>query len=598
MGKKIGNRNMILQLRHFWIFIGFLFVIGTTTAQVSFEAKVSKKKLGINERLRVDFVMNKNGDDFTPPEFPNFELVGGPNQALSNVYDNGKRRFSKTISYFLSPKRKGTLSIGQATVKIDGQIYKTTPVNVTVTSAVKKPNDPNNVDYIVDENLHLVAEVSKGRPFLNEAITVVYKLYFRSPINISDVREMESPTFSDFWNHQIQIDQIRATSSTYKGESYNEVIWRKVVLYPQKTGKLTLEPLTLNLSVGVPSKRRDIFGGRIYQQVQKIVTAGQRTINVKALPEKGKPVGFTGAVGVFDFDVILNKDALKASESFQAKVKVTGKGNLKLFNLPELSTPNTLEVYEPEHTENVRTSLAGMQGSIEDVYTVVPQYQGKYPIPPISFSYFNPKTQQYKTLQSQDLIVNVFEGPTASKGESPPSGLIKQRVTTNDGNFRFINLNTDLQPIKKKDFWLSRLFHILLLIPFVLLLFFILLKKFVFGQKQDVTTLRQRRAKQLARRYLSSAKKALGKEGQFYQALERALHNYLKAKLHIETTEFSKQKIKDLLTEKQIPIADAKAFVKLLENCEMARYAPKSEVTMNADLKEASTIISIIDKQL
>lgn len=590
---------MTLQLRHLWFMISFLFILGTASAQVSFEAKVSKKRMGINERLRVDFVMNKNGDDFTPPNFNGFQLVGGPNQSMSNVWDNGKRSFSKTITYFLTPQSKGTLTIGQATVKIDGEIYKTNPIKVEITTAVKKPNDPNNVDYIIDENIHLVAEVSKSKPYLNEAITVIYKLYFRSPINISDVRQIENPSFSDFWSHQIKIDPIRASLGTYKGEAYNEVVWRKVVLYPQKIGKLILEPLTLNLSVGVPSNRRDIFGSRIYQQAQKIVTAGKRTIDVKALPENGKPAGFTGAVGTFDFDVILNKDALKASESFQAKVKVSGKGNLKLFNLPELSTPNTLEVYDPEHSENVRTNLNGMQGSIEDVYTVVPKYQGKYPIPPISFSYFDPKTKQYKTLRSQDLIVNVFEGPTAALNEqNGPTTISKQQLLTNDGNFRFIRLNTDLKPINNKNFWLSSLFYALFLLPFILILLFVLLKKFIFGKTQDATTLRQQRAKQLARKYLSSAKKALGKEGQFYEALERALHNYLKAKLHIETTEFSKQKIKDLLMEKNIPLADAKSFVKLLENCEMARYAPESEVTMNADLKEASTIISIIDKQL
>ena len=590
---------MKLQFQQLCIMM-FLFIGGTALAQVSFEAKVSKKRLGINERLRVDFVMNKNGDDFSPPNFRGFQVVQGPNQSMSNIWDNGKRSFTKTISYFLAPQTKGNLTIGQATVDIDGEIYKTSPISIEVTSAVKKPNDPNNVDYIIDENIHLVAEVSKAQPYLNEAITVVYKLYFRSPINISDVRELDNPTFSDFWNHQIKIDQIRATSGTYKGEAYNEVIWRKVVLYPQKIGKLTLEPLTLNLTVGVPSNRRDIFGSRIYQQAQKVVTAGKRTIDVKALPEKGKPAGFTGAVGVFDFDVILNKDALKASESFQAKVKVSGKGNLKLFNLPELSTPNTLEVYEPEHNENVRTNLSGMQGSIEDVYTVVPQYQGKYPIPPISFSYFNPKTKQYKTLRSQDLIVNVFEGPTATttSNEKGLSLTNKQQILRNDGNFRFINLNTDLTAINSQTFWLSRFFHVLLLLPFGLLFLFILFKKLIFGKKQDTTSLRQQRAKQLARKYLSSAKKALGKEGQFYEALERALHNYLKAKLHIETTEFSKQKINDLLVEKQIATADAKAFVKLLENCEMARYAPESQVTMNADLKEASTIITLIDKQL
>lgn len=581
-------------------FLSGLFLFTTVTAQVNFDAKVSKKRLGLNERLRVDFVMNENGDDFTPPDFKGFTLVGGPNRSLSNIWENGKRSFSLTITYFLQPQLKGNLTIGQATVKIKGETYKTSPVTIEVTSAVKKPNDPNNVDYIVDENVHLVAEVSKSNPYLNEGITVVYKLYFRNPISISDVRELESPEFSNFWSHQVKIDQIRAVAGSYKGEAYNEVVWRKMVLYPQKTGKSTFEPLTLNMTIGVPSNRRDIFGDRIYQQVQRTITAGKRTINVKPLPEQGKPAGFTGAVGTeFNFDVILNKDALKASESFQAKVKVSGSGNLKLFTLPELSTPNTLEVYEPEHNEKVRTSMRGMLGSIEDVYTVVPQFQGKYPIPPLNFSYFNPKTKEYKTLRSQELVVNVFEGPVATSGTTnAPTMVAKQPIGLSEGSFRFIDLNTALLPVQQNAFWHSRLFYILLLLPLVLVFFFALLKRFGLNKTEDLDAQRQQRAQQLAKKYLSSAKKAMGQKEAFYDALERALHNYLKARLHIETTEMSKQKIESLLLEKGAESTASAAFVRLLENCEIARYARGSDSAMSSDFKAASSTIARIDKQL
>ena len=184
------------------------------------------------------------------------------------------------------------------------------------------------------------------------------------------MQELESPSYGDFWSHLIKIGQVRVnTRGEYKGEPFNEVVWRKVVLYPQKTGKLDIEPLSLNLSLSVPSDRRDLFGRRILTQGQKTISAGRRVINVKSLPEENQPIDYTGAVGSFDFDVIIDKDALKASESFQAKIKVKGKGNLKLFNLPSINVPNTLEVYEPEHSENVKISLSGMEGTIEDTYT-------------------------------------------------------------------------------------------------------------------------------------------------------------------------------------------------------------------------------------
>ena len=312
-------------------------------AQVTFEAKVSKRRLGLNERLRVDFEMNENGDNFNPPSFSNFQVVSGPQQAVSRSWVNGVQSFSKTYTYFLTPKIKGKVTIGQAVVTIGGEIYKTTPVEIEVTNSVKKPNDPNNVDNIVDGNIHLVAEVSKSAPYLNEGITVIYKLYFRNPISVSDVSELESPSYGDFWSHLIKIGRAEINMrGSYKGEPYNEVIWRKAVLYPQKTGKLVLEPLTLNLSLNIPSNRRDLFGRRIMTQTQKTITTGEKVIAVKDLPQNNKPENFSGAVGQFDFDVILNKDLLKASESFQAKIKVKGKGNLKLFNLPTINVPNTL----------------------------------------------------------------------------------------------------------------------------------------------------------------------------------------------------------------------------------------------------------------
>ena len=580
--------------------VGFLLLITfMTQAQVSFEAKVSKKRLGLNERLRVDFEMNENGDNFIPPLFTGFQVVSGPQQAVSRSWVNGVRSFSKTYTYFLTPKLKGKITLDQAQITINGEVYKTTPITIEVTEAVEKPNDPNNIDYITDENIKLVAEISNSNPYLNEGISVVYKLYFRNPISISDVQELESPSYGDFWSHLIKIGQVRVnTKGVYNGEPYNEVVWRKVVLYPQKTGKLNIEPLTLNLSLSVPSNRRDLFGRRILTQGQKTITAGRRVIDVKSLPEKNKPLGFTGAVGQFDFDVILDKDALKASESFQATLKVKWNGNLKLFNLPKINVPNTLEVYEPEHTENVKINLSGMDGTIEDAYTIVPQYQGKYPIPPVQFSYFDPKTKNYKSVRSQDLLVDVFEGPVAGNSRDESKSLTKQLVDTADTTFSFIILNTKLSPINTTAFWKSTLFWSLLGLPIMLMFLAFLLKRFILERKEDSVSSKQREAQRLAKKYLSSAKKAFEDQVVFYEALERALHNYLKAKLQIETTELTKDKIERLLLNKKVNKQTALDFVAVIENCELARYAPGSSVSIKVDYEKASSVIASIDRQL
>ena len=583
-------------------FLYYFLVLGifTIQGQVSFEAKVSKKRLGLNERLRIDFEMNENGDNFNPPNFINFHVVSGPQQSVSRSWVNGVQSFSKTYTYFLTPKKKGKIVLGQAEVNINGEVYKTSPIEIEIISAVEKPNDPNNTDNIIDGNIHLVAEISKNNPYLNEGITVTYKLYFRNPISISDVQELESPSYGDFWSHLIKIGRAEINMrGSYKGEPYNEVIWRKAVLYPQKTGKLILEPLTLNLSLNLPSNRKDLFGRRILTQAQKIITTGKDIIRVKGLPQNNKPDNFSGAVGEFDFDVILNKNALKATESFQVKIKVKGKGNLKLFNLPPINVPNTLEVYEPEHEENIQITVSGMEGFIEDNYTIVPEYQGKYPIPPVKFTYFNPQTALYKTLDSQDLLVDVFDGPQAgSKRANIVISESKQIIETSENAFRFIKLNTELTPVNKKIFWMSDRFWILLFTPLLLIITAYLFKFFVFEKTEDASTSKQRKAQYLAKKYLSSAKKVFHNQILFYEALERALHNYLKAKLKIETTELSKSKIEILLLDKKVKKQTALDYVSVIENCELARYAPGSSVNIQSDFEKASRLISTIDKQL
>lgn len=579
------------------LLIGFTFPL---QAQVSFDAKVSKKRLGLNERLRIDFIMNENGDNFIPPDFNNFLVLSGPQQSVNRSWVNGVSSFSKTYTYFLTPKSKGVLRIGQAQITINGEVYKTSPVEVQVTEAVKKPNDPDNIDYLTDENIHLIAEISNNSPYLNEGISVVYKLYFRNPISINDVQELESPTYGDFWSSKINIGRIQVDPrGQYKGEPYNEVVWQKVVLYPQKSGKLTIEPLTLNLQLSVPSNRRDLFGRRILKQGQKTITSGRRTLNVKPLPTSGQPENFTGAVGQFDFDVILSKDALKASESFQAKIKVSGKGNLNLFQLPEINVPNTLEVYEPERKETIKTTLSGTEGTAEENYTIVPQYQGKYPIPPVAFSYFDPKAKNYKTVRSQELLVDVYEGPTSGMtNTSPVPTSTRTPLTASEGAFRFIQLETDFKPVITKAFWMSKRFWLLFILPFVLLLLGYYINRFVIQKSKDSASNKQRLAEKLAKKYLSSAKKAFGNQVAFYEALERALHNYLKAKLKIETIELSKTKIAELLENKKVDKVIATEFIAVIENCERARYAPESEGSIQTDFEKASRAMAMIDRQL
>lgn len=568
------------------------------SSEATFETKVSKKKLGVNERLRVDFVMNKDGDNFNPPNFEHFTVVGGPSQSISNSWINGVRSFSKTYSYFLAPKERGNFTIGQATIEIDDKIFKTLPVSITVTAAVDKPKDPNDPDYIVEQNIHLVAEVSKTNPYLNEAITVVYKLYVSENTGVSNWRELDVPRYNDFWSQNIDIKGIKIQNGTYNGEDYRYVVLRKTVLYPQKTGKLNIEPLTLDITVDVPTNRRDIFGGRLMQSVHRTVAAGNRIINVKPLPETGRPIDFTGAVGDFDFKVTTSKSTLKATEALEANVEVSGNGNLKLFKLPKLTLPSALEVYEPEHSENIYVNLNGMNGESADSYTIVPSYQGKYPIPSISFSYFDLKTERYKTITSDEIVIDVTEGPVNSSNNSINLNNSKQPIVTANNQFASFKTKTNFTSIQQSTFFKTNLFWTLLLGPFLMIPIAILIRKKQEAREGDVVGNKIRKANKLARKYLGEAKKNLGNKEQFYNALERALHNYLKAKLNIETSEFSKEKIQELLQSKSAEVSTINEFIELLKNCEMARYAPFSNVEMKQDYDKAAKVISQIDRQI
>ena len=590
-----------MKSRVFFIVLISLLTITRLTSQeesVNFEALVSKKSLGLNENLRVDFKMNKDGDNFNPPSFEGFRVVGGPNQSVSNMFVNGKRTFSKTYSYFLSPLEKGLITVGQATIEINGKIFKTLPVEVNVSESVEISKDPNDPNYIVNENLHLVAEVSNPKPFLNEGISIVYKLYYSPQINVTNVGEIETPEFENFWSQNIKIPRLQIERGSYNGESYNYVTWKKTVLYPQKTGRLEILPLSLDVSVDVPTNRRDFFGNRIYSQVSKKITAGRRVIQVRELPDNA-PSSFNGAVGDFDIELTTNKTDLNASESLQATIKISGKGNLKLFSPPSIEAPSSLEKYDPEYTENVSTNLAGMNGNISNTYTLVPQFQGKYPISSVDFTFFNTSLKKYETLKTKEIIVNVLEGPTLlTEKVDPQNSTTPSNILPSINQFKFIKTKPNLVNINSSSFINSTYFYIIIFLPFFIIILTVIFFKSKKITDSDLKKYKSISANKLARKYLYEAKKNLDKKDMFYVSLEKAMHNFLKSKLSIETSDYSKERIQDLLKNRNVDDYTQKLFIRLIENCEFARYTPASNVAINKDYENAVKVISKLDNLL
>ena len=575
-----------------------LIVCNSLLAQVQFEAKVSKTTLGLNERLRNDFVMNMDGDNFNQPSFEGFRIIAGPSQQVSQSWVNGKSSFEKIYSYYLLPTQKGILIIRQATIEYNGQIYKTSPIKITVTNAVQEARDPNDTQISADDNLYLVADISKTNPYINEPITVVYKLYFSYNIGISNWRELDKPKYNDFWSQNIDIKQLVGEEGMFKGEKYRFVVLRKTVLYPQKSGKLVIEPLSLDIDVQLPTNRRDMFGRVVVTNGNKRVSAGAKTIAVKALPEAGKPADFSGAVGKFDFKVTPSKTNLKNGESLDLLVSVTGNGNMKLFNLPKPVVPNSLEMYDPVHSEKVNTTLSGMSGKISDSYTIIPQFKGNYPIKPMQFSYFDLGSGTYKTISSPEIMINVLDGPSANEqAVNTTPGVAKNTISSSE-QFKYIKLKSDLVSMKEEDFLGSNLFYGLLFLPFLILPLIVVFKKKKDAIDSDVFGNRIKMNNRLAKKYLSEAKKQINNKEPFYVALEKAMHNFLKAKLHIETSDMSKSNIQQLLASRNVNAQTIIDFIDLTENCELARFAQSSSTAIQQDFDKAVMIISDLEKQI
>jgi len=560
------------------------------SAQVNFEATVSKSKLALNERLRIDFVMNQNGDNFSPPEFDNFQIIGGPNQSIKTSYVNGERKFSKTYSYFLKPLKKGKLKINQASIEIDGEIYKSLQIEVLITDSVKQPSD-SITQYYNDDDIELRALISKGSPYLNEPITVVYKLYYKAPINISDARETETPKFKDFWSQTIKIPQLKVERDIFKGQNYNVVEWRKVVLYPQKVGELEISPLSLNLVLDVPTDKRDFFGNVIYDQTSQMISTGMRRIIVKDLPQLGKPDSFSGAVGNFEFDVILNKNSLRATESFQAELKVKGNGNLKLFDLPNILVPNSMELFEPEREELISTNLSGMSGSVSKSFTVIPRFQGNFPIEEVEFSYFDPNTEKYKVLKSPRLTIDVYDGPVISNTITNDNSNI---ITSND-SFRFIKLKGNLREINNDVFFQSQFFYAIVTTPFILLLSFLLFTTYKRNKKESSSELVRIEERKI-NKMIISAKESIGDKVLFYDKIEKAIIKSLIVKFSIRMDSLNKEKIQQIGRDKGLSKDDVLLIIKLIENCEKAKYSRSSDSIMNKDLEISKKVISSILK--
>lgn len=564
---------------------------------IEFTAKASKTTLGLNQRVRVEYSVNQNGaDNFKAPDFNGFKVVAGPSTSVSQSWINGKSSYSQSYIYFLQPSKKGTFTIPGASIVFQGKELKSNSLTFTVTENVEDPDSSPNVSSTAQENIFLVTHISKENPYVGEGIYVEYRLYFTNKIDFNNPQFGEMPKYEGFWNQEIPITDYERNVGDYKGQKYNYFTLKKTVLIPQKSGKLTIEPIEMDVVVGVPTGRYDFFGYPLLERTNQHYTSGSKTIQIKSLPENGKPADFTGAVGNYKFSVKSSKNTLGANESSKVDVEISGTGNLKLFELPKLITPSELEVYSPERNEKLTTTLEGLNGSVTDSYAIVANYKGKYLIPPVTFSYFNPKDGKYHSLSSEEIVMEVTEGNSIDTAST--AGNIKQRVLTNGSDFRYIQTETVLKPISTSGFFGSAKHLALVGLPFVLIPLFILLGKKRKARLADIQGNKIREAEKMSKKFLSEARKNLGNKDLFYESLEKALHNFLKAKLNIETSDISQERISALLKERAVSDTAVHDFIEVLNDCNFSRFTPMIKGAMEAELDKAAKAILNVNNEL
>ena len=317
------------------------------------------------------------------------------------------------------------------------------------------------------------------------------------------------------------------------------------------------------------------------------------------MPNEGRPNNFSGAVGKFDLLVTTSKKELLLTEAFQLNLEIKGNGNFNLFSFPSINLPQSLEVYEPERLEKLITNFKGIRGSIIDQYTVVPSSPGKYSITKISFNYFDPNDSKYKTQTSAvnyinvkgAIINNVREENNIDNRNSNKLGLVEY------GNLSF-KKKTEFQKINQEIFFFSSLFWIILLTPFAILFIILLIRTFLNKKKNDKNWIRANNAKKLGKKYLLDAKKNIENKTKFYEALDKALMNYLKSILLFDNSEYNAKKIRESLLKKSVGLKTIDLLDDIFNNCQMARYTPFDYVDMDKDYKRALELISLIDNEI
>jgi hypothetical protein len=612
------SRHLLISRSNFYLllvcFIGASFAL--SGQDISFVAE-APNVIRAGEQFQLTYTLSDDADEFTPPDFGDFKYLGGPSTGSSTSISmiNGRttRTSSYTFTYYLqAPAKAGKYALGPATAKYKRQEVKSNSLNIEIVSSGQSGSTgtnqsnqsaPGATSSTADGNIYVRLEYDKNTAYVGEQITAWVKLYTQVSITAIDP-QFKGPEFVGFYQQDVEITSpISLQREKVGNDIYSTAVIKKVVLYPQKPGEVTIDPFDLIVEVQKQSRRRsqsifDDFFGPQYERARVNLSSNRVKFTIKPLPA-GQPAEFTGAVGKFQMSGSANLKQVKTNDAITFAVAITGKGNLKLIDNVQAEFPPAFDVFDPIRKVQFDNNSMGKSGKVSFEYTAIPRHAGNFTIPPFKLVYFDPELQRYNTLSTQSFDINVEKG----EGDSTTvvaGNLSKEDIELLGSDIRYIDTETILRPKSGYIFGSTGFFAFYFVLA---LLFFtiLIIRKERIKRSADIARYKNRRAGRIANKRLKKAQALLksNMKKEFYDELEQALWIYLSDKLSIPFSELSKERAGEEFEKRNIPDGLAFDFFNLIQSCEYARYAPGGlESEMSDMLHQSAQILNKLDQKL
>ena len=569
----------------------------------------------VGDQFRLSYtVTTQKVKDFRAPSIKGFDVLMGPSRSeqSSTQIVNGSvsSTSSITFTYILMANTAGEFTVPGASIVADGNQMISNSVKIKVLpqdqnhNSSRRNNDnsssiqPSSNASVSNQDLFITATASKTNVYEQEAFVLTYKIYTReSNLQLNNAK---LPDFKGFHSQEIEMTtNARWTPEHYKGRNYYTTVYRQFVLFPQQSGKLFIEPAQFQMTVNKPVQSADPFdaffnGGNNVIEIKKPITTPKIAINVNPLPA-GKPTNFLGGVGEFNISSSINSKELKTNDAITIKLVISGTGNLKLISNPEIKFPDDFEVYDPKVDNQVRLTKEGLTGNKVIEYLAIPRHAGTYKIPGVSFSYFDIRSKSYKTLNTEDYVINVEKG-AGNADQVIANFTNKEDLKVLGEDIRYIKQNEVTFQPKGSFFYGSMSYWLFYIIPaLAFILFFIIYRKQA-AENANVAKMRTKKANKVAIKRMKLAGKPLSenKKDAFYDEVLKALWGYISDKLNIPVSRLSKDNIEEKLRNHGVSEELIKEFLNALNDCEFARFAPGDE--NQAMDKVYSSSIEVISK--